>query len=189
MSELAAWDLAFVQAAVLELPEYLLSATLYWQIAPPGVPRSYSGSHPLTPGNFLLSLARLIVTPEEEKTSSIKDVSRQFETIRRRWRANWGKKADQEFSARLTMWKNSMHEIAGREPQEYAQQVRWRVLLQLLRDEQLNPKPSEVESLYALDLQLRNITENSPFVWDAALEKSFAREIFWFLYVRPAAKK
>lgn len=184
MVEQTRWDLAFVRVAVAELQEYLLSNTLYWQVNPPDVPRSFSGSFPLTPGNLLLSMARLDALAEGEQAAAYRELQHQFISLQRRWRANWGKKVDQEFTARLTLWKNSLKEEMN--SSSYPQQVKWRVLLQLLWNERLDPRPEETEELFALDQLLRNKTVSAPFVWDAELAGSFAREIYWFLYTAPA---
>ncbi|HZW03937.1 MAG TPA: hypothetical protein VFF68_08415 [Anaerolineaceae bacterium] len=184
------WD--FIRAAVDELESYLLSTTLYWPV--PGTPaRSPSGSVPrLTIGNLLLSLKRLSAADwSDERAQELERLQQKIGDVRKRWRAHWEKKASEEYFSRLPRWQQFVIEMGGATPpsrQEYAYQVRLRVILDLLADD-IGEAPDVRQSpLSNLDQVLRRRLESDGFIWDDRLRAEFPEDRFWYLYGVPQAK-
>ena len=174
-------DWAYLRTAIPELQEYLLSKELYWQLS------QDSRMLQLTVGNLLLSQKKLtaVTWPESEGTELLK-LSGDINQIRERWRANWIKKASQEFSARLKLWSRFLSQDSGSRAissSDYAQQVRLRAILSILLDEVPIAGPGEMEHLAALDQLLHGLAKSGPFIWDSKLSAGFDREKYWFLYM------
>lgn len=159
-------DRKYVETALPELKNYLLSDVLYYPLTAP-LPR-------LTLGGLLLAQQRL----HAYEDASPLDL--RLDTLRTKWRAAWEKKAAHETESRLTLWGNYLNE--HRHNQEladyYGNEVRLRVMLELLIAEQDNV-PDE---LTALDQLLRSKFRSGEFVWDKPLMNVFSRDDFWFLY-------
>jgi hypothetical protein len=180
------WD--FLQAAVPELQQYLLSNDLFWPLRLPRTAINQRQAPQLSIGSLALSQARLAgqaLTAEEQ--SRLAELAAGVEQVRQEWRANWARKAAQERAARLNLWQQYLRELRS-EPRVqaayYANEVRQRAVLSLLADE-LNDgvPPGEQEQLNMLDQITRGLTRTGPFVWEPGLEPSFPPETFWFLYV------
>jgi hypothetical protein len=169
-------DRVFFETGVQELVDYLLSDELYWTITNRNVslPR-------LTIGGLLLARACLQAWEELAGLSPVED---RMESIRAKWRAAWEKKAASELHARFDLWRNYLSDYR-RAPEEqaeaYPQEVRWRVILQLLLDELATPPP-EQDSLSQLDRSLQAAFVPGKFIWESRLVSTFPRGKFWFLY-------
>lgn len=169
-------DLLYFRTALDELEPYLLSNELYWVLGVPHIslPR-------LTLGNLLLTRLRLqarhALPPDEEM---------RLDHLRQRWRAAWEKKARREFNSRLNLWRNYLEdyfESPANYAADYPQEVRSRVLMELLRPEIAAPLPEE-ELLHALDARLRTAFIPGPFIWEAEMSAVFPAETWWYLYGR-----
>ena len=164
-------DLQFLMESLPQLQDYLLSNELYWPLNA-SLPR-------LTLGSALLALARIsaIQPVEAEKLRG------QLETIRAKWRVAWEKKTAREMANRLRLWSNFLSDYRNA-PDQYAgfypQEVRGRVILQLLLAE--TPNAPEKSALADLDTMLKSRLISRKFVWDAALQGAFPKTDFWFLY-------
>ena len=103
----------------------------------------------LTPGNLCLARARLSVQGELDENQDYRQTIERIDQIRNKWRVNWGKKAEQEFSERLRLWKAYIVEELEEEhvKADYVVQVRTRTILELLRDEILRVNPYEGRTL------------------------------------------
>ncbi len=155
-------DKKYLQNALPELKNYLLSEMLYYPLLN-NLPR-------LTLGGVLLAQRRLGAYPDP-----------QLETVKKAWRAAWTKKAARELNARLTLWRNYLSDYrqdAKGQAVNYPQEVRWRVMIALLLQEIESP-PSE---LSALDEFLRANLIQCDFIWDKPLQARFPEDEFWFLY-------
>ncbi len=167
-------DRAYLEAGIPELEDYLLSNELYWPITARGydLPR-------LTIGGLLLAQARL-----EARRERIEALVAQLDAVRSRWRAAWETKAGREVRSRFGLWSNYLADYRHN-PEEHAdaypQEVRYRVMLQILLAE-LPAPPAEQESLSQLDGLLRASFSPSGFVWEVDLQPGFPREVYWFLY-------
>lgn len=181
-------DWEFLRAAVPDLQRYVLSADLYSPLrltAPtPGSIRTPQ----LTIGNVALSLLRLSALPlSAQQKAQLSDMAGQINAVKEAWRANWAKKATQEYTSRLNLWQQYLSELRG-DPQQqsarYANEVRQRAILDLLSDEMLDGiPPHEVEQVTMLDTILRGLTKTGPFVWEPEVAASFPQDRFWYLHV------
>jgi len=181
-------DYAFFQAGVRELADYLLSGELFWQLSvrEADLPR-------LTIGGLLLARARLrvrLIAPAAQADLTALEV--QMEAIRSKWRSAWERKAGREVHARLDLWRNYLadygrelpyhfYQSPERHADAYPQEVRWRVMLQLLSGEFSSPPP-ELEALPGLDAMVKSYWLPGEFVWEADLMTGFPQQDYWFLY-------
>ncbi len=181
----ASYDLRFLSAGLERLESYLLSGDVYWAIgvsAPAGEP-----PYPqMTLGALLLAnlRARARATLLMERAESER-LGIQLDAIRSSWRVAWGKKATQEFRARLTLWRNFLEEYRKEPPAHYDRylyEVGRRVMLNLLKDQTEELPATYVDLLDGLDGVLRVILIPGEFVWESELAASFPPEKFWFLY-------
>ncbi|GAB4483307.1 MAG: hypothetical protein OHK0031_06500 [Anaerolineales bacterium] len=158
-------DETFLNEALPQLKEYLLSGELYWPLG---------GTLPrLTPGALLLALRRLSVS----QPSAAEEARQKLETLTGQWRSAWEKKIAQETANRLRLWSaflSECEETTSRENASYAGEIRGRVILQLLG--YASPE------LAALDARLRRLFAPGNFVWEAPLTAGFPQTDFWFLY-------
>jgi hypothetical protein len=167
-------DSAYFQGGLDSLEAYLLSEELFWPLKA-NQPR-------LTVGGMLLASQRLKARLSFGEWGSW---SAQLDQVRLRWRSAWERKAGREVHARLELWRNFLDDVHRSEPEAgmYSQQVEYRVMLQLLRDELTIPV-SDLELVDALDERLRALWLPGAFIWDADLTGVFQEPGFWFLYGR-----
>lgn len=69
----------------------------------------------------------------------------------------------------------------------YPQEVRWRVMAELLEKEVDQLSEAEEEMLNGLDNIVRGVLEPGEFVWSAEVQSSFPPSPFWYLYGLPRA--
>ncbi len=179
------YDLRYLQAGAEELQAYLLSDVLYWpvSVSAPAGERAYP---PVTLGNLLLSRARLrgLSLPEVAITQS-RDIMEKMEAARQHWRTAWGRKAQQDFHARLAQWQAYLNEYRARPAENanrYAYEVRQRVILGLLKVELGKENELELALLPAMDRTLQSAFVAGNFIWEKELEAAFPKAAFWFLY-------
>ncbi|MCX8025504.1 MAG: hypothetical protein N3A60_09905 [Thermanaerothrix sp.] len=183
-------DLAFFQAAVPDLEDYILSPVLFW-------PLNLRIGHPipedlnrLTIGNLLLAQARLTAYPwPESQHRQLTHLTQQIQHIRERWQANWQKKAAQEIPTRLNLWKQALAEVFDASTPAssaiWAHQVRHRAILHFLFQEVPTVESGHGEMLTALDQRLRSLKPLNGFLWEAEIQAAFPPDTFWFLYILP----
>lgn len=181
-------DWAYLQAALAELRDYILSRDLYWPLRLPHKPGS-AQTPQLTIGNLLLTLASISARPmSSSQTVEVSALKERIETLRSEWRSNWGLKAAREYSSRLNLWQQYVRELRG-DPRGqaayYANEVRQRAILLLLGSEILDGIPAhEEEQVAMLDNVLHSLTQPGAFVWEAELQDAFHQADYWFLYVQ-----
>ncbi len=162
-------DRHWLQAAVPQLKDYLLSNELFWNI----------GSDPqLTLGNLLLAEAQV-----KASGSSDRKLLAEIAAQKKEWHIAWQNKAKREFASRLRQWTQYLAELAehpSRFAAQYKTEVRVRTLLELLAGE----APDLSTQLTALDSQLRALTVSGDFVWGADDEGIFPNSKYWFLWVK-----
>ena len=125
-------EMEYIEAAVSQLEDYLLSSEIYYPI---GVRSTLQHkSHPqLTLGNLLLSLKQAAgyASTLTERVELEKQEDR-LQEVHTRWQVAWGAKASSEFRSRLNLWRNYLDEY--REQPEtnydrYPYEVNRRVIL------------------------------------------------------------
>lgn len=185
------YDLRYLQSGLLDLQGYLLSKELYWPIGA----SSPAGEAPyprMTLGNLLLSEARLnaqSLSPNQKEEFA--RLQERLESSRSEWRVAWSQKAQREFSARLSLWRDFIEEYR-RKPQanvdRYSYEVTRRVLLDLLQPVAESIPPEEQELLGGLDQVLRAVLVRGEFVWDDELRQGFPENQYWYLYGTPKSE-
>lgn len=161
-------DLRWLQAAVPQLKDYLLSNEIFWNI----------GSDPqLTLGNLLLAEAQV------KASGGDKNLLVEIAAKKKEWHSAWQKKAKREFASRLRQWTQHLAELSenpSRYASQYKTEVRVRTLLELLAGE----APGLSSQLTALDSKLKALTASGDFVWGADAEGAFPKSKYWFLWVK-----
>ena len=190
------YDLRYLKAGVEELEQYLLSSQLYWPVHVV-TPTGETPYLRLTPGELLLAREKLrarslppgdndeVTSPVQAKIDRLEG---DFEVIRSKWRGNWGKKAAQDFSSRLALWRNFLgdyRKVPDDQAPFYAYEVRTRVILQLLEPEAVGIPAAELDMRTGLDTLLRAILVPGEFIWEAALKAGFPKADYWYLYAQP----
>ena len=171
-------DLDYIRISIGELEEYILSGQLYWPL----------GSGPrLTIGNLLFSKLKLSTYPLQGEDQGIfSTCTNQIDALRSQWFSNWRQKAIREYSARYALWASYLRELfddIDDHSFSYHHDVRWRVLLEILKPE-FYPQPMPAKTdLTVLDKNLRSITHPGEFIWEANLADCLPREKYWFLYI------
>jgi hypothetical protein len=179
------YDLRYLQAGVDQLEAYLLVEELYW---PAGVsaPRGQPPYPQLTPGGLLLARQRLQATAETPaQQAELMRLERRLEALQSQWRTAWGKKARQDFHARLKLWRDFLEEYREKPSahfDRYAYEVGRRAQLQLLISEAIDLPSAEAQSLDGLDKLLRAIFAPGAFVWEERIASSFPPTSYWYLY-------
>lgn len=181
-------DWAYLQAALADLQNYILSNDLYWPLQLPHRPGS-AQTPQLTIGSLALTLANVSAQPlNSGQRSELDALKERIEAVRGEWRSNWGRKAAREFGSRLNLWQQYVRELRGDprgQASYYPNEVRQRTILHLLRAEILESLVAhEEEQLTMLDGLLRGLTQPGSFVWDAGVQAAFPASEYWFLYVQ-----
>ena len=164
-------DISYFRAGLESLERYLLSDELFW---------SLDGDLPkLTIGGMLLDGKRLSVVSNQHEWTILSD---RLDFLRSKWRSAWERKAGHEIHARLNLWKNYLQELREKfDPDNYSQQVQWRVMLQLLGCE--SPAlAEELKTLPVLDSILKSHWLPGGFIWDVKLSIAFPEGQYWYLY-------
>jgi hypothetical protein len=177
--------LRYLEGGVDVLDDYLLSSEMFWSV---GVPAAEKGVElpRLTMGGLLLARTMVrgsrLTAGQRERFEKV-DV--QIEGVRTRWRVAWERKCQHSFSSRLTAWRDFLEEYRT-QPEEHADQyanaVKFRVMLQLLLKESTQVGEAELGLLSTLDKILRNIIHPGPYIWEAEQAEGFPAEEYWFLY-------
>ncbi|NPV56990.1 MAG: hypothetical protein HPY76_10030 [Anaerolineae bacterium] len=179
-------DLMFLQAAVPDLQRYLLSKEIYYPITYPRILDTAMKPPRLTIGGIRLSQERLsVIKLEYRRAIKFRELNQQISEIYEKWKSNWGRKSAQEISNRQTLWHNCLRELMEHPSSagsQYSQSVRWRVIIELIKDYGKDYVDGFPASLAALDRLLVSITSPGPFVWEEIYKEAFPYDAFWFLY-------
>lgn len=179
-------DADFLQSAVQVLEDYLLSDVLFWPLQREKGAMLGGDSDQLTPGNLLLSLARL--GREGLAETSLKQALQRIDKVRQQWKSAWLNKCQKEWEQRLRLWLNYLDEIkreSNRElPADYSFHVRQRVILDLLTKEIGELPPEKRLKLQNADEMLRLLSQPGEFIWQKGLQEHFPASPFWYLYVK-----
>ncbi len=160
-------DLAYLETALPELKDYLLSDVLFYPLMG-NLPR-------LTIGGLLLAQKRL------QAGTLGTHLYPKLDSIKRKWYVAWTKKSARELDSRLNLWRNYLNDYRKNSEEyatDYKHEVRLRVMLELLSAE-VDKIPSEIA---VLDQLLRVKLISGKFIWDENLQSQFSQEEFWFLY-------
>jgi hypothetical protein len=189
-----AQDAVILRAAAQELEEYLLSTSLFWQLSSPDLGVLWRDVTPLTPGNLLLTIARLEAWQQagfqlDDKTMKSMSFCQQK---RDQWKIAWRKKTAQEWKQRLNLWKRYLaawwQDNPSIFPADYGYHVRQRVILQLLIADGGVDALDKDGNLQLLDEALRQRIPAGEFIWPEVLRARFSLPEYWFLYVKSVGK-
>lgn len=179
-------DAAFLQSAAQVLENYLLSEVLFWPLQHEKGAMLGGDSDQLTPGNLLLSLARL--SNEELAEISVKAALQRIDEVRRQWKSAWINKCHKEWEQRLRLWLHYLDDLLREDgrvlPPDYSFHVRQRVILDLLTKEIVELPPDKRLKLQNADEMLRSLTQPGEFIWQKSLQEHFPASSFWYLYVK-----
>ena len=170
-------NLTFLEHAVDEIKDYILSDQLFWPM----------GSDRLTIGVLLLALQRLKTT-DQGSDQKLSEMETKIAAFRIQWRTNWSNKALLEFKSRLRQWELALSELLSKDqepPVLYRHEVTLRVLLEILCGEMIQPDTQDIAHMNLLDQKLRSASTRHGFVWEPALEEGFPEQTYWYLYVLP----
>ncbi len=185
MGVLNDYHLAFLDAAQEELENYLLSPELFWSIKGWNV-KDQRAFPQLTVGTILLSLLLNHATQKNVQDEHLLiGLERKVNVVKTKWQVAWTKKASWEFKSRLRQWGNYLNEIQENREEVapyYGYEVRWRVVLELLKREIDGIEPENLELLLSLDAALQAHIKVRDFIWDDCLVPGFEKEDFWYLW-------
>jgi hypothetical protein len=181
----AVYDLIYLREALENLEAYLLSQDLFWNFPvkpPPGEP-TYPA---LTLGGILFAEQRLKGRDlPPDVYAEFRKLSNQLQAIRSHWRTAWDKKAADGFRARLNQWRYFLEEYR-QAPSEHADryqyEVRVRVMLSLLEQDNPYIPENQRELLASLDLVVGRRLKSSKFIWDEVYQPGFPPDKFPYLY-------
>lgn len=193
MAKLLERDWAFVREADAALEDYLLSPELFWPLSGAQPGNSALGMLQFTLGNLCLSLEKLsaVEWPEMEQ-ADLAAMRAHIEAVRNRWRANWSKKAAQEYQTRLKQWASYLQDLSGEQGSVsgYAYQARLRAIIDMLkRDIVREPDDIPTSNLIGLDQRLRALSQPAEFVWEPEVQSAFPAGEYWYLYISIKPKR
>lgn len=184
-------DAAFLRSAAEVLEDYLLSDVLFWPLQREKGTMLGGDSDQLTPGNLLLSRARLGDAASADP--SLAGALKQIEKIRREWKSAWLNKCEKEWNQRMRLWVRYLDELKRESspilPADFAFHVRQRVILHLLGLEMSVLPPEKQTMLQNADDLLRSISQAGEFIWQKNLQGHFPVSTFWYLYLKTGKEK
>jgi hypothetical protein len=161
-------NLHWLQAAVPQLKDCLLSNEIFWNI----------GTDPqLTLGNLLFAEA------QAKASGGDKNLFNEISALKKEWHSAWQQKAKREFASRLRQWTQYLAELSehpSRYAAQYKTEMRVRTLLELLAGE----VPGLSSQLMAADSKLKALTTSGDFVWSKDDEAAFPKGKYWFLWAK-----
>lgn len=171
-----------------EMPEYLMSEVLFWQMMKGGMPK-------LTLGGILLRQHRLwalrdLLTADE--IAALTTAVTQFNQALAEKIVRFEQKAHQELAARLRQWAEFLKDLDWDKQaavSNYGTAVQTRAMIHALVDKLQTP-PYRLQAdiprqLSLLDSNLRRRWQPGPFLWPEAWQPAYPQADFWWLYGRP----
>ncbi|MEP7356990.1 MAG: hypothetical protein ABI847_07095 [Anaerolineales bacterium] len=178
-----AFELKLLKEIAGDLPDYLLSDVLYWQMAG-------SGDFPkLSLGIALLTRARLTAVQDQlndQQRADLQAALTKIDATLEKWRSTAEKKAVQELRSRATLWQRYWDECR-QDPQScassYPHEVTNRVIAQLLlRAFPTLAKSPDALTLTPIDRAVRTRLQGDQFVWPSELQPALPKSDYPFLY-------
>lgn len=174
-------DLRYLTSGLEDLPQYLSSNNLFWPLG--------QISTPLTIGNLLFSLRRLLSNSRDEAAAQV--LGRRLDQVRSANRALFQKKEQEEVSARVREWQNSVEDWQenGVDLPSLHTEMRNRVVLELLLSDLERVEIKTNLQIEGADQRFMEMTEAGEFISEKDLEKGFPQEPFWYLWRQPLGRK
>lgn len=183
------YNLALLKEMMAEFESFAISQELFWPLQKKSF-RSLPFPQ-LSIGALLLTSDELMAQQSEMDAIQDRECQRlmlEFETFVRRWRSAIERKAAGELKSRTNLWQAYLQDLEEYpdEVEEYARQVRNRVLMSKLKartaDFQLD---DEFDVLQELDQRLMLTAMSVEFLWDERLKPVYPIEEYPFLYIQP----
>jgi len=182
-------ELQILEATAADLKNFLLSDSVYWQLAEPRGVRDRFPEGTLGSTLFRLDVLRkqsgLLSGPQQQRLDT---VHQKIDEALRRWAVQVEQKAAREIASRLRTWENFLdeaHDSPSRHNGEYASQVGGRLVIDYLRSAAGSAYTSSHEQgIKTLDKRLGGIATRGDFVWSASLQSLFPEDQFPYLYIR-----
>lgn len=177
--------LSYLQAGFDDLEDYLDSNILYWPLS------NHTSIQRLTIGGLLLELSGFQAsanTPSQK--SKLTQFHHTLDWIKTKRSSAWEGKIKQEKHSRMILWKNYLRDyLDDREvnADAYPEEVKWRVILQLLQENTDNPVENQ-SGLPELDMMVQSHWLPGDFIWEPHLVTVFPQPEYWFLYGRLSTK-
>jgi len=178
------YEAKYVEEGLEQFKPFLLSTEIFWNINLKR-PANHAPYPQLTLGNMLLSIH---ILNTDDVADEYKEIIHSFDAIKQEWMRAWQKKAELEFNFRIKQWGRYLVNLQGEQAQSAASfknDVRIRVLLELLQGQMKAQGENVADDLNALDLQFHRQMKADDFVWPLEIKASFASEDYWFLYCSP----
>jgi hypothetical protein len=176
-------ELKLLKEMAADLPDYLLSDVLYWQMA------GSSDFPKLSLGLLLLTRARLSAVADQldpKQRAELSETQRQIDATLEKWRSTAEKKAGQELHSRATLWqrywdecRQDPHSCASSYPHEVTNRVIAQLLLRAFPNLSKSPNAT---LLAAIDSAIRARLQGEQPVWPDVSQQAFPKTEFPYLY-------
>jgi len=176
------YEAEYVKAGLEHFKPFLLSPEIFWNIHL-SRPAKQAPYPQLSLGNMLLAIHILKSGVKFEDHLELID---SYKGIKREWVRAWQKKAELEFNYRIKQWLRYLADLQGEKNQSkssFKNDIRIRVLLELLLNQLKDEGQDLAEKLNELDLQFHALMKAAEFVWPSEIKGAFASEDYWFLYL------
>jgi len=178
-------DFALVEAALLELGDFLLTDQIYWALPAPVLdPFGYSQSR-YSLGLVLLTLDHGVKCSNNDVDKALwEEISGKVWEYRKRYKTAWQNKAVKEFRSRLRSWRTVLDELLQDTIPSHAvyrSNVRLRILLQFLGGE-LQQHAPDLQNLADLDQWHHEYWLPGDFVLNESFKRVYPQGDYWFLY-------
>ncbi|MDX1415220.1 MAG: hypothetical protein R3293_13575 [Candidatus Promineifilaceae bacterium] len=181
-------DLIILEEMASNMELYLDSNAVDWTIPRVNMPK-------LTIGGYLMRQHRLTTLEtrlEAEQQTRLRSAIKQFDGALVERIVRFETRAHQELHRRISEWMGHMRELGSRTLADinyYAGIVDTRVVITSLIDKlQVQPfklQEGILESVHALDSNLKARTDHHPFIWDPLWMPAYPPDKYWWLYCRP----
>ena len=176
------YEAAYIEAGLEQFKPFLLSPEIFWNLnlARPAKQAPYPQ---LSLGNMLLASH---ILKADAKIKNHKELVESFDAFQLEWARAWQQKAKQEFNYRIKQWLRYLADLQGEKSQSqssFKNDIRIRVLLELLLSQLKDDGQNVADQLNELDLQFHPLMKAAEFVWPPEIKGAFASEDYWFLYL------
>ncbi len=182
-------DATAVRAMAAALDPYLYQDDLYGGL-PGALPR-------LTVGGLLMRLHRLRALKDQltpKQAAALSEAEADFEQARSQWAVHYGRKIKRELASRQDSFKWFLDECDDnplRCAENYPTEAEKRTILHHLLTEGVARGldiAEEQRRQVTLDSKLRQRFRAEGFIWDPRAQPAYPKDVFWWLYGRPAAQ-
>ncbi len=182
-------DLAYIQAMVRDLTNYLYSNVVYWPALEEGTPDLTLGGY-LTRQRRLQILAYFLTKPER---SELEQTVFQYKDLTRSLTATLEKKAILELGIRINQWEQNISEYRDSEAIEIAYFKTDAAVRTMIADlifeleidlNQVNQ--GQLLKIDALDHELFANWQEGDFIWPEEWIPAYGKGEYWWLYGLPS---